>query len=151
MKAFQTALILVTIMGQVLSCIRGSQPIFFSHCHDHEHDGGNTDVEPGCDPSSCLALLDHQHDHAGDGGVEPVEDHRCHCHHFHIRGEAPRVERVRLGHTSRKAEPAPAVKLAPATAQVASLLRDLGSARSEAPPAAPPQRLLAIGSVRILV
>jgi hypothetical protein len=151
MQSWQTrVLILVTIAGQALSAIWGGQPVFFAHCHEHHEDCGSGEGEPGCDPSSCLALITHEHAH-DEHLAEPAGNHRCHCRHFHVRGDAQRFERGRAGETVRKqsSQPAALPGVPP---------RDLlpRSSALAAPPdltaASPPhQRLLAIESVRLLV
>jgi hypothetical protein len=153
MKPWQTkTLVLVTIVSQVLSCVWGSQPVFFSHCgsHEHESDSDCDPVEPGCDPSSCLALFDHAHEHDGLG-AGPANGHRCHCHHFHFRAEAPRVERVRTADVVRKAERAPVVLLAAEPAACSGTARDLAASTDAAAAAPLPQGVLALRSIRLLV
>jgi hypothetical protein len=151
MNSWQTRLlILVTIAGQALSAIWGGQPVFFSHCHEHHEDCGSGASEPGCDPSSCLALISHEHVH-DEHLAAPGGDHHCHCHHFHVRGDAQRFERGRAGEVVRKQSGQPAAlpgeaprRLLPYPGPLA-VLPDLVAA------APPPQRLLAIDSVRLLV
>jgi hypothetical protein len=150
MEWMTRALILLTIGAQVLSALCGSQPVFLSHCghHDDDHPAADAHCDPGCDPSSCLAVLGHEHEEH----VAPSEDgHRCHCHHFHFRGEAQRFERGRLGEVVRK-HPGGAAVLPGAT------LRDLVPGRHAERPcpdalatAPPSQGLVAIRSVRLVV
>jgi hypothetical protein len=150
MKTCRTRLlILVTIAGQALSAIWGSQPVFFSHCHEHEH-CGSAGFEPGCDPSSCLALLTHEHEHH-DHVAEPAGGHRCHCHHFHVRGDAQRFERGRSGEVVRKQTSQPAALPGEAPRRLLPVSGALAAPPDLVASAPPPQGLLAIDSVRLLV
>jgi hypothetical protein len=150
MKSWQTRiLILATIAGQALSALLGGQPVFISHCHPgHEHVDDHS--EPGCDASSCLALITHEHEHDETLG-NPGTDHRCHCHHFHVRGDAQRFERGRSGEVVRRQSSLPAALPASAQRDLLPLCRALAAPPDLTAAAPPRQRLLAIESVRLLV
>lgn len=151
MKTWQTRiLILVTIAGQALSAIWGGQPVCFSHCHDLHEECGSGACEPGCDPASCLALITHEHEE-DEHLAEPGDNHRCHCHHFHVRGEAQRFERGRTGEVVRKHSSQPATLPGTAARNLLPLFRALAALPDLTAAAPPPQRLLAIESVRLLV
>jgi hypothetical protein len=146
MQGWQTRLlILVTIAGQALSCLWIGQPVFFAHCHE---ECGDEHAESDCDPASCLALFEHEHD---DHLAAPGTNHHCHCHHFHLRGEANRFERGRFGEVVRKHRSTPAAP--PGSPESGPVLVAAAVLPTPDPTAAPPppQRLLAIRSTRLLV
>jgi hypothetical protein len=142
-------LILVTIAGQSLSVIWGAQPVFYAHCHEQESTGEG-DCATTCQSESCCALL-------GECGVarercsEPDGAHRCHVHHFHVREDTNRFERGRLDEMTRKQEASAAAVPGFANDASARPLERLAPRPDATAAAPPPQRLLAIHSVRLLV
>jgi hypothetical protein len=151
MKPCKTRLLIfLTVAGQLSSAMWGSRPVYYAHCHDHEQEIGASHCESTCDPTGCLAVLDHDHDH-DERLAGPENPHRCHCHHFHARGDANRFERARVGELVRKQGGEPAALPGSSHADAFGLPQSFAACPDAIATAPPPQRLLAIQSVRLLV
>jgi hypothetical protein len=141
----RNAIVALTIACQLLAGALSGRAVYLSHCGDHQREACQGPEEDCGSGAGCLAGGDHHH--VADLG----HDHRCRCPHFHLQSEIQRAERSRLHESLRGLVLAPVPKSWHASQDASGLVDRAAFAPILAADPGPPQTVLALRSIRLLV